>query len=563
MTRHVALVALLLVLAALLAGAGVWAWRTAPTLATHPLPAGLDAPASELARAPAGVAAGAWVANALLDARRDGLLLLLGGLVAVAALVDRFAPGSRRRLRSAALGVLAYLALLPLAGAALAALRPDLYAWARGAMAFAQGVVLLTLAHVLVFDVVLPLVRWPARPILRDLIVGAGWVVVAVTVLARSGLQLGGLLTGSAVVGAIVGLSVQSTLGDAVSGLLLEWESSIDEGDWITVGDVTGRVREIRWRHTRLETRNWESVLIPNSALMKSNVLVLGRRDGAPVQWRRWVHFRVPFEHRPTDVIAAVEAALCDGVIERVASDPRPNCILHDLRGEAAQYAVRYWLTDLAVDDPTDSAVRARVHAALCRAGVPFAVPPRDVRLRDAAETARAAERERQERQHGLERFSLLAPLTDAERAQLVPHLTVVPFAPGETITTTGHAAHWLYLLAEGEVTVQIAAQDGRRRTVARLAAPESFGEMAMLTGEPRSADVVAATPCVCWRLDRAAFREILLARPEVAAELSRVLARRRMSLEEARATADTWVPNLRAEQDRILGQISRFFGLS
>ena len=101
----------------------------------------------------------------------------------------------------------------------------------------------------------------------------------------------------------MLGFSLQDVIGNIAGGLALQVDNSIEAGDWIKVGDVTGKVVEIRWRHTAVETRNWETVLIPNTVMTKSNVIVLGRRRGQPALLRRWVYFNVDFRFQPGDVI--------------------------------------------------------------------------------------------------------------------------------------------------------------------------------------------------------------------------------------------------------------------
>lgn len=86
---------------------------------------------------------------------------------------------------------------------------------------------------------------------------------------------------------------------------------------------------------------------------MKGQVLVLGRRTGQPVLHRQWVYFNVDFRIAPTEVISAVNDALQAEPIPGVAEEPRAHGILFDFKESYCQYAVRYWLTDLAVDDPT------------------------------------------------------------------------------------------------------------------------------------------------------------------------------------------------------------------
>src|SRR5690606_11209689 len=171
------------------------------------------------------------------------------------------------------------------------------------------------------------------------------------------------------------------TLGNVLGGLALQTDESIQVDDWIKVGEVNGRVVDIRWRYTAIETRNGETVLLPNGVLLKNQVMVLGRRKGKPRAWRRWIFFHVDYRHPPPEVLACVEAAVRTGDIPAVAKDPPPNVVLMDLGESWGRYAVRYWLTDLANDDPTDGLVRQRVFFALQRAGMRLALPKHAVYL--------------------------------------------------------------------------------------------------------------------------------------------------------------------------------------
>src|SRR5207237_1194921 len=86
------------------------------------------------------------------------------------------------------------------------------------------------------------------------------------------GVNLSGIVATSAVVTAVIGFSLQDTLGNVMGGMALQMERSIGVGDWVRLGDVEGVVREIRWRQTSIETRNWDTVVIPNSVLTTSDV---------------------------------------------------------------------------------------------------------------------------------------------------------------------------------------------------------------------------------------------------------------------------------------------------
>jgi CRP-like cAMP-binding protein len=300
-----------------------------------------------------------------------------------------------------------------------------------------------------------------------------------------------------------------------------------------------------------------------------------------------WVYFNVDFRHPPTQVIDVVRDALCAAPIEGVASEPKPSVICYDFakdgRDSFAYYAVRYWLTDLASDDPTSSRIRARIYMALHRADIPLARPAQTILFRPEEDDAVRASRHKERRVHALESVDLFHSLTPDERAFVADHLRDAPFAAGETCTRQGAVAHFLYVLVGGSVDIRrhvegppgdsrspASPEPGRNvndkiTTVARLDAPGFFGEMGLMTGEPRTADVVAVTDVMCYRLDKPGLQRILDERPEVAEQFSETLARRRLDLTRALEGLDeaTRGARMASEKLRILDKIQEFFGLA
>jgi CRP-like cAMP-binding protein len=111
-----------------------------------------------------------------------------------------------------------------------------------------------------------------------------------------------------------------------------------------------------------------------------------------------------------------------------------------------------------------------------------------------------------------------------------------------------------------------VMSKDGQPPARVRiLEAPDFFGEMGMMTGEPRSASVVAVSDVECFRLDKAGFQKIITQRPEIAAKISETLAQRRVDLIAMREglDADAKLARQKSEQERILERIQSFFGLS
>jgi small-conductance mechanosensitive channel len=504
---------------------------------------------------------------------RWGFAAIGAALVLVAALINRFAPAKRHRIRRA---LVLYVLFVLLAGAAqiLAHLRaPAMATWAEYAALFAGVFAAFTcveLACLVVFDVFLPAVGVVLVTLTSDIVVGVGYIVAVFGVLKAAGVSASSVVTTSAVVSGVLALSLQTTLGNILGGVALQLDGTIHVGDWVQLADGSqGKVVTIRWRHTVVETRNWDTIIVPNANLLAQNVTILGKRTGKPVQHRMWVYFNVDFRFAPSRVIDVVRTALAMAPIEGVADDPKPSVICYDFakdgRDSFAYYAVRYWLTDLPNDDPTSSRIRTRVFTALRRAGIPLARPIQSLFLsREEPESARS-HRHHERGLAALDGVELFHSLTADERASIAEHLEQVPYTAGETVTRQGAVAHWLYILCSGRVEIRRHLAEGDiPKAVAAIEAPGFFGEMGMLTGEPRRADVVALTDVECYRLDKTGFERILHDRPEVAAQISGTLARRDVELATALEGLDEEARKARMAhaETRMLDKIQQFFGL-
>lgn len=428
-----------------------------------------------------------------------------------------------------------------------------------------ESIAIINLVSVLLFDVLLDAIRIRPPRILRDLLLASAYLVIAFILLSRSGFDLTGIVATSAVITAVIGFSLADTLGNIMGGMALQMEHTINVGDWVRIDQLEGRVKEIRWRQTSIETRDWDTIVFPNSFLMRGRVTLLGHRTGEPRQHRQWVYFNVDFRYAPTEVIKAVETALCAEPIPRVAREPAPHCLVIDFKDSYAAYAARYWLTDMAQTDPTDSLVRSRIYSALRRAGIPLSIPARSIFVTE--ETEKRRERKRGEeinrRIDALKRVELFSELTDEERRELAARLKVAPFVNGEALTKQGAEAHWLYIIIEGTAEVQVAV-DGKRERVASIGEGDFFGEMGMMTGEPRRATVAALTDMLCYRLDKGSFQEIIKRRPEIAENISHVLARRLVELDAVREELSEEAKRLRMkkQQSDLLDRIREFFRL-
>jgi small-conductance mechanosensitive channel/CRP-like cAMP-binding protein len=487
--------------------------------------------------------------------------------------VALFITGALLRLRSADRPIYLntlWLFFLGIGGEAVGALLQGTDAAHAGTVIYAifrivSMVALIRLAGFAVFRLALPLAgRTPPR-IVEDVAIVVIYVIYGFVQLRAAGVDLSSIVTTSAILTAVIAFAMQDTLGNLLGGLALQLDNSVQVGDWVQVDQLVGRVRDIRWRSTLIETRNWETVVIPNSQLMKSRFAILGRREGAAPQWRRILTFMVDPGVPPARVISLINEEMHEVAIANVARFPSPSCILYRFEEGNLEYQLRYFLTNLAEDDFTDSMVRVHLFASLQRAGIRVAEPQRTVHAvqRDEAHAETVRKRELSRRLQMLRGIDLFAGLKGDEIEEIAERLQYAPFARGDVITKQGATAHWLYIVAFGEADVLYEPPGGTPRPVGTLRAGQFFGEMALFAGDARHATVVAKTDVECYRLDRASVQGLLLSRPHIAEHVSKVVGSRRSSIEEAQQAFTASAAETPAErQVHLLARIRRFFGL-
>jgi small-conductance mechanosensitive channel/CRP-like cAMP-binding protein len=412
------------------------------------------------------------------------------------------------------------------------------------------------------------LARRAVPRIVGEVSIALSLVVFALIRLDAVGVNLTSLIATTAVGGAAIAFAMQSTLGNLLGGISLQLDNTCRIGDWIEMEGVTGEVVGIRWRYTALATVNNVTIIIPNAQLMNNRVTLLGRRGDQRIPWRRPIEFTVGYEWTPGQVMAVVNAALERVDIPCVAGDPPANCICSGFDGNAIKYIVYYWLTDIKLYMVTDSRVRVHVYAALGRAGMDIPIARSDVYLHSARQLHASRTSEEQEARRGLLRsLELFASLTDEETNALATLLIPTPLALGDVATQQGEPSDSLYILARGKVGI-FRDPDGSgpmpRQRLATLVAPQYFGEMGLLTGQARTATILAESEVLCYRLDKRGFEAIIRARPEIADAMSHTVAARQAANDATLASlsADARARAAGKSANDLVRRIRDFFGL-
>jgi small-conductance mechanosensitive channel len=364
--------------------------------------------------------------------------------------------------------------------------------------------------------------------------------------------NLGALFTTSAIFGVILGLALQDTLGNFFSGISLQADRPFQVGDVITVGVQrhTGVVEEITWRAIKVRTFQNHVVLINNSTAAKEPIEVSARGNLNA----RLVLFNTLYTDSPAKTIHVVREAVREA--DNVSQKVTPLVRMRNLGENGVEYEVKYWLDDYAKYNDTDALVRQRIWYAFRRAGLNFAFPTRSLHVERRSKTG-ARESDGGAIVERLSAVDIFAPLSAEETTMLAHAAESHVFAPGETVIRAGDPGSSMFVVHNGRVRVQI-NEKGRPRTIATLNEGDFFGEMALFTGEPRTANVIALEETEVLEIGHAAMKSVFDTNPDLVESLSFIMAGRRQALA---AQADAPVPV--DESAGILSTIKRFFGLT
>ena len=406
------------------------------------------------------------------------------------------------------------------------------------------------IAVVLIFDLLLRKIHIPKFGI--EILILASYAAILLNVFYKVGVNVTGIFATSAVAAAVVGLALQDMLSNIAGGIALELEDVLKPGDFIHVGEWSGWVQHVRLRHTAITSPNGDTVLLPNSHLTRSAVSVCSTAH------RHFIPFAMPYTLDPQELISTVEFALRASPIPGIATDPEPCCLVREMTPTHISYTAVVWLRNPGLDVIEVSAVLTRIYFALQRAGIPAAEISTLLEVRQESRTGAAPVNP----VDVLRRTPILRLLADHDLYALASHLQQLSFAVGEHIIKQGDDGDSMYFIVSGQVGISYRSEDGEERQVSVMEPGDFFGEASLLTGEPRSASAVALARVDCYQLRKSGLQTFIQRLPELAEDMSVVLAHRQMELDSVREKLDreTAMRREAENQNELLTRIRRFF---
>jgi len=369
-------------------------------------------------------------------------------------------------------------------------------------------------------------------------------------------------LTGSAIITAVIGLALQDTLGNLFAGLTLNMSKPFDIGHWIKVGEIEGSVVRIEWRAITIKSREEDYITIPNSQLSKVDFF----NFSTPTTVHGvYVYVGVGYKYPPERIKKLlIESAL---MVDGVAREITPQVFLEKFNDFSIDYRMRFYVREYSLVPRIQAEVMEKIWYVFQRNDVEIPFPIRDVYMKESKPRL-----DRQEMFNVLHTIDFMQELDEDALWDIVDRLKIQLYSEGETIIRQGDSGNKFYILLSGNVKVVAKNEKGQIFLSKELTCGNFFGEISVLTGEPRSASIIATTPVELLMLNQEDFKIILSKYPNLAEKISdKIACRQRHSIEqlelakhastekEAMESAQRQVESL---SKQILSKIKNFFSL-
>lgn len=369
------------------------------------------------------------------------------------------------------------------------------------------------------------------------------------------GEKVTGLLATSSVAAMIIGLGVQMNLSNIFSGIALNLERPFRPDDWVRIGDSDeGKVLDVSWRATRIQTRDTAIIHIPNGVVSES---IIKNFSFPNKNIEQFIDLDIDSRYTPARVQKIIIDALLS--VEAILQHPKPFTRLKGITDWSVIYGVYYYLDNYAKKLAVAEAVWKRVRAHLKRAGISRAIKRELLYLAD--------DKDRQQ-DNNIEPLNLIKdidvfkPFSDEAKASLSKRIHSCTFRRNEYIVRQGDEGDSLFIIVEGAVKVQL-CQDEKKIDLAVLGAGKFFGEMALLTGETRSANVIAISETHLIEVTRDDIAPIMQQNPELSNLLAEVLTDRKERNEMMIENSENHQLEDQKAPRRIVGKIMQYFGIN
>jgi CRP-like cAMP-binding protein len=297
----------------------------------------------------------------------------------------------------------------------------------------------------------------------------------------------------------IVGLALQSTLSDVFSGIVLNTTKPYQLDDWISIDGTEGRVTDIDWRATRLQTAQGSLAVIPNSLAAKAKIINFSRPSD---MFGVSITLQVSPHARPNTVIDALERAMqgCRFLLDT----PAPSVALKGSSSTGVEYEISGFVASMSEKRTVRNQLFDLAYRHLQASGVNLlsSVEPT---LSDNLSRPRAL----------LDSSPIFSTLRQEEKDTFSQNMTLQTFRAGETILEAGEVSDHLFIIESGVVSVTL-NRHGSPFESGRMGPGEVIGEAGILDDSSVPAQFTAKTFCGLYRIEKSYLKPCLDARHDI-----------------------------------------------
>jgi len=327
------------------------------------------------------------------------------------------------------------------------------------------------------------------------------------------------------------------------ASIWLKIDQPFRQGELISIEtQVQGFVIQSNYFMTRLRTDSSAIVSIPNYKLIQNRIVNYSiHPESIPLS----CDVQVDIQNSPDRVRKILlDAAL---PVKGVSCKLDPYTSLKGISGNGlSDYTLFFYLDDYDQKKKAFEEIWNRIWKLFKRAGILPYVPEQSEE-EDSTETV-------------LDEIDIFKPFTDYAKSYMSKNMNRCQVQPGSFVFNQGDEGNSLFIIEEGVVAVQVEITPGKCIEVARLGAGSFFGEMALLTGEARTANIVAISDTVLFEITREHIAPLIDEQPQISKSLSELLVQRKIATEAEKNKYRAEKINRKALKKQIMDQIDSYF---
>lgn len=307
--------------------------------------------------------------------------------------------------------------------------------------------------------------------------------------------NLTSLLTTSAILSAVIGLAVQDILTTFIAGLVLTSDKSLEIGDTVIIGDIVGKVVDTNWRTTKVQKAGGGIVNFPNNMVLKESTINYYKKSNIIITIKVSASYNDP----PNKVKNLLLHIAYNN--SSVLKDPEPFVIITGFNDSSINYELKGCIYDEYLrKTATETELYSAIWYTFRREGIKIPYSIREILTpKDLIEAPHEILKSYFQ---NVEFFSTLKD-NDLEELQKISKLKT--YGKNEFIFLQNDPGDSFFIIKKGKVCIVL-----EDRELACLKEGDFFGEMSLLTGNPRNASVKANEDTEVFVIEKEDFKGLI-----------------------------------------------------